>query len=76
MANACIYKGVLELSLALLFSALHAYPHTTTTLLTLKMRPKNLFNLRGSSSASLQVHLLYSITINGCLVQHLDLDIS
>ena len=31
MVNACIYKGVPELSLALLFSALHADPHTTTT---------------------------------------------
>jgi hypothetical protein len=31
MENACIYKGVPELSLALLFSSLHADPHTTTT---------------------------------------------
>jgi hypothetical protein len=35
MANACNYNGVPELSLALLFSALHANPHTTTTLHTL-----------------------------------------
>jgi hypothetical protein len=74
MENACIYKGVLELSLALLFSALHADP--PTHLLTSKMRSQNLFYLRGSSSASLQVYLPYSITINGCLVQRLDIDLT
>jgi hypothetical protein len=74
LANACIYKGVLELSLALLFSDLHEYPHTTTT--PPKMRYENIFYLRGSSSTSLQVYLLYLITINGCLFQHLHLDLN
>ena len=31
MANACNYNGVPKLYLDPLFSALHVYPHTTTT---------------------------------------------
>jgi hypothetical protein len=50
------YNGVPELSLALLSLTIYS---------TQKMRSENLFYLRGSSSASLQVHLPYSITING-----------
>jgi hypothetical protein len=70
LANACIYKVFLS---SLWLSS------TQSSLIynnLLKMRYQNLFYLRGSSSASLQVYLLYSITLNGLSSPESDLDLS
>jgi hypothetical protein len=70
-----VFTMVFLSSLWLFSLSLHR-SSSTTHLLTSKMRSQNLFYLRGSSSASLQVYLLYSITMNGLSSPESDLDLS